>query len=264
MATTTKSGTNPFLVVVIFLLGMVVIAVLFALVNWVSPGTLSGLFRQDQALLAKNAALSEQLNVTQTTLGETQAALAVERQKHVSTTVLIVLVVLVLALIIFYFVFYARRDMELTFDQAVSREIPRARRFHAFPETLYPSYPHVTGRTVERVKQKTGAEANNELLYIIELEFIGRNAEYVHGVLSSRDRVVTVAVASKSYLRREAWFPWQRINDVVELSHKHDLWGYSIQKTRIDEDVLDALSTAKSVKEAQEAYQEESTTGDAA
>lgn len=256
MATTEtkKSGTNAGTVIILVFLGMIMLVLLMALLNALFPGVLRDIFKPDQSLVKENQQLQSQLNETQVALGDTKAALAAERQKNVSATAGIVLIILVVILLLLYLVFWKNKGTSLTLDQAIAREIPRARRFFAFNIEHWPSYPKVIGRTVERVKNKPGAEGENEFLYYIEMEFIGKKSQYHQGIEGGAERVVTVAVASRSYLYREAWYPWLRINQAIEQSHKHDMWGYSAQKTKQDEDILDALGTAKSLKEAKEAY----------
>lgn len=182
-----------------------------------------------------------------------RAELAAERSKNLVPVVIVIGIIVLLALLIFIVV-RRRQHPELDLDAAIDYEKPRARERAGFPEDYFPMVK-VTARSFERLKGQAGVETN-EYMYFIEYQFLraGKENAYHHGLHGHASTVVTVALTSKTYRFREQWYDWTKIKQAIEETHRAELWGFSLQKTKIVEGFTDALDKVRSFNELQREY----------
>lgn len=270
---TERRGVNPVVVILLFLFGVgLMVAVLF-LVHLVNPLWLPQVFGSpdaaanarltsaNQELSAQNGNLSAALNETQAANGNLRAALAKQRSEE-WIPVLVITGVVIIAVLVLWAVFRHRQDRGLTLAAAIAYGEPIARLRFGFPDDYFGS-PVVTARAFERLKHQ-GETDGNEYMYFIEYQFPtsnGRNRFY-HGLHGHASTVVTFALTSKTYEHRQQWFPWMKVDQAIARAHEMELWGFGLQKTKREEDFLNAVENARSFREIQKEYASEDSGGD--
>ncbi len=260
MAKVTKSGWNPVLVVLFFVFCILVIAGAIMLVRVLMPETYASVFGDsgvNESLVHKNKQLQLQLNQTQSELGSAKAEILGIKSQKVAWGLAIGIGVALIIIFLLWYYLVQKPKLGLKIDEAWDKFKPRARRKYGFSESHFPQ-AKPRQYAVERIKHKSG-EQENEFMYFLEYEFHrdGEENQYVHGLKAPEDRVVTVAITNKTYEYRQQWFPFLRLEQAIEEAHRNELWGFALQKSKMEEDVLEVLQSAKSLNEAKESFQSE-------
>lgn len=262
---TEKSGTNPLVVIGIFIVAILLIGGVIFLLKIVYPEALTGILGSPDDRLAKeNADLQAQLNQSQTEVGDLRAELVKARGSKLAWGLAIGIIGLAILVLLFYVLYWSKRNRGLTLKEAERWAIPEARERYGFPPDYFPMVK-LQSRAFERVKHKAGTE-DNEVMYFIEMQFArtGKDNRYFHGLHGARMFTVTVALLNKSYLYRQQWYDWMRIDQSMLMAHKQELWGFGLQKTKLDEDILAAVEGARNIQEIQKEFspQEEAAGGE--
>lgn len=214
-----------------------------------------GQYNQSQAELD---ATKGNLTAAQTQIGALQAALLGERAKRYAWPLLIgVIIVGLVALWLLWKWLSGKRG--LTMEEARRKYEPRVRTKYAFDQTRYPYAPVVRMKSIERVKRKDVTDPD-AFMYFFEFFFCDEHdkSRYIKGhVKPPRPLVVTVAVLNINDEYRQQWYPFMRMDEAMSEAHRIELWGFAMQKTKTEDDVLAALQNSKSVDEVKKEYQVE-------
>jgi hypothetical protein len=219
-----------------------------------SPSTYySGQLNQSQAQLA---ATQGNLTAAQRTIGTLQGELAAARLKPYAWPILIFLLVL-LAVAIYFLAKWARRKRGLTLREAIHKYEPIVRSQYVFDKERYPYAPVIRKASFERIKRKDVKDPD-AFIYFIEYFFCDAmdQSRYLKGVRPARDRTVTVQLLNINDEYRQRDWPWTLIEEAIAQSHENELWGYAMQKTKTEDDVLAALQQSKNIDEVKKQYAE--------
>ena len=264
MGKTVKKGPGVFTVLVLFILGVAFILGVIALVRIVYPESLDGFFgSRDEQLVAENARLQAALDEARAQLsesrgesGELRGELFLEKSKRFAWAIFLGIVV-VGAFLIWLLVkgWGARRG--LTMAEAQRKYDPIAREMYGFPKEQYPVVK-CRRKSVERVKREGGGVDREERMFWLEFEFLepGDLNRYVKGTAEPFLRnTVTVAILNMTDEVNQQWFPFLSMGKAIKESHGLELWGFALQKSRIEEDLLAAVETVRTTGEIKEAYE---------
>jgi NADH:ubiquinone oxidoreductase subunit 5 (subunit L)/multisubunit Na+/H+ antiporter MnhA subunit len=253
MATTTvRKGTNPVVVILIFILAILLIAGCVLAFKWLAPEQWNKFFpKSDAQLQSELDTTKSQLNATQTELGQTKAELLAEQSKHIAWGLVIGIVIAAILVILFWYFFVQARENALTVEQFRDKFIPIVRERMGFPVGVYP-YHKFLHKTFERKeRKKSDKDSINELMYFGEFSFYAFEDEnlFIHGTHAPLDNTVTVSILNKSWKYSQQWYEYTHLDDAILQASKQEQRGQALQKTRLKDDVLEALETSKSVQQ---------------
>jgi hypothetical protein len=255
MGKTVNKGAGPFAIVGIVFLVMICLFVVLIIFKAVYPEGFEGIFgKPDDRLVKENQELKAQLNQTQAELGQAKGELAgYKREKAFWTVVIIFVLILIAALIVWMVILKQGRG--LTIKEAIKIFGELAREQYGYPLGVY-NMRVPTPRVIERVKHK--GDPRDELMYAIEFHFVeqGEKNRYFHGSTPPKDNVITVVLLNKTWEYRQRWYPFLTIDEAFKTMHNEELWGFGLQKTKLEEDVLANIDDARSKDEIKDAFKD--------
>lgn len=195
------------------------------------------------------------LSQTQAELGAARAAVLQEQLKHYAWPIGIGLVIVGLAFIWFLWKFLGKKS-GLTMEEAWRKYLPRVRQKYAFDEERFPYAPVGRMRSIERVK-KADVKDPDAFVYFLEYFFCDAQdrSRYIQGLaIPPAPRVVTLVILNINDEYRQQWFPFEHIEAVLVKQHQSELWGFALQKSKLENDMLAAAQHVKNMDELKNEY----------